>query len=71
MLGAASSAAVGREAIDSVAVTEAGKIDGAGSFGSYWRIVFPLSISGFVVVVISVIPGRSFIGGHLAGSVKG
>lgn len=31
---------------------EAGKIDGAGFFGLYWRIVFPLSISGFVVVVI-------------------
>lgn len=31
---------------------EAGKIDGAGFFGLYWRIVFPLSISGFVVVII-------------------
>ncbi|MEX2503193.1 MAG: carbohydrate ABC transporter permease [Trueperaceae bacterium] len=31
---------------------EAGKIDGAGFFGLYRRIVFPLSISGFVVVVI-------------------
>ncbi len=31
---------------------EAGKIDGAGFFGLYARIVFPLSISGFVVVVI-------------------
>lgn len=31
---------------------EAGKIDGAGFFGLYWRIVFPLSVSGFVVVII-------------------
>jgi len=31
---------------------EAGKIDGAGFFGLYTRVVFPLSISGFVVVVI-------------------
>ena len=31
---------------------EAGKIDGAGFFGLYARIVFPLSVSGFVVVVI-------------------
>jgi len=31
---------------------EAGKIDGAGFFGLYARIVFPLSISGFVVVII-------------------
>ncbi len=31
---------------------EAGKIDGAGFFGLYTRIVFPLSISGFVVVII-------------------
>ncbi|CAN5819936.1 carbohydrate ABC transporter permease [soil metagenome] len=31
---------------------EAGKIDGAGFFGLYWWIVFPLSVSGFVVVVI-------------------
>ena len=31
---------------------EAGKIDGAGFFGLYARVVFPLSVSGFVVVVI-------------------
>lgn len=31
---------------------EASKIDGAGFFGIYARIVFPLSLSGFVVVVI-------------------
>ncbi|WP_373466576.1 carbohydrate ABC transporter permease [Truepera radiovictrix] len=31
---------------------EAGKIDGAGFFGLYWRVVFPLSVSGFVVVII-------------------
>jgi glucose/mannose transport system permease protein len=31
---------------------EAGKIDGAGFFGLYRRIVFPLSVSGFVVVII-------------------
>jgi glucose/mannose transport system permease protein len=31
---------------------EAGKMDGAGFFGLYWRIVFPLSVSGFVVVII-------------------
>ena len=31
---------------------EAGKIDGAGFFGLYTKIVFPLSISGFVVVII-------------------
>lgn len=31
---------------------EAGKIDGAGFFGLYARIVFPLSVSGFVVVAI-------------------
>ena len=31
---------------------EAAKIDGAGFFGLYRRIVFPLSISGFVVVII-------------------
>jgi glucose/mannose transport system permease protein len=31
---------------------EAGKIDGAGFFGLYWWIVFPLSVSGFVVVII-------------------
>jgi glucose/mannose transport system permease protein len=31
---------------------EAGKIDGAGFFGLYGRIVFPLSLPGFVVVII-------------------
>ena len=31
---------------------EAGKMDGAGFFGLYWRVVFPLSVSGFVVVII-------------------
>jgi len=31
---------------------EAGKMDGAGFFGLYWRIIFPLSVSGFVVVII-------------------
>jgi glucose/mannose transport system permease protein len=31
---------------------EAGKIDGAGFFGLYRRIVFPLSLPGFVVVII-------------------
>ena len=31
---------------------EASKIDGAGFFGIYWHIVFPLSIPAFVVVII-------------------
>lgn len=31
---------------------EAAKIDGAGFFGIYRRIIFPLSIAGFVVVII-------------------
>ncbi|WP_299426105.1 carbohydrate ABC transporter permease [uncultured Meiothermus sp.] len=31
---------------------EAGRIDGAGFFGIYSRIVFPLSVPGFVVVII-------------------
>lgn len=31
---------------------EAAKIDGAGFFGIYRRVIFPLSISGFVVVII-------------------
>jgi len=31
---------------------EAGRIDGAGFFGIYTRIVFPLSVPGFVVVII-------------------
>ncbi len=31
---------------------EAAKVDGAGFFGIYWRILLPLSVTGFVVVVI-------------------
>ncbi len=31
---------------------DAAKIDGAGFFGIYTRVVFPLSVSGFVVVII-------------------
>lgn len=31
---------------------EAAKMDGAGFFGIYSRVVFPLSVSGFVVVII-------------------
>lgn len=31
---------------------EAAKMDGAGFFGLYRRIIFPLSVSGFVVVII-------------------
>ena len=31
---------------------EAGAIDGAGFFGLYWHIIFPISAPGFVVVVI-------------------
>lgn len=31
---------------------EAGAIDGAGFFGLYWHIIFPISIPGFVVVII-------------------
>ena len=31
---------------------EAGGIDGAGFFGLYWYILIPISLSGFVVVVI-------------------
>jgi glucose/mannose transport system permease protein len=31
---------------------EAAKVDGANFFGIYWHVVFPLSIPGFVVVVI-------------------
>lgn len=31
---------------------EAGKIDGAGFFGIYTKIVFPISLPGFVVVII-------------------
>ncbi len=33
-------------------MVEAARIDGAGFFGIYSRIIFPLSISGFVVVII-------------------
>lgn len=31
---------------------EAGQIDGAGFFGIYWNVLLPISIPGFVVVVI-------------------
>ncbi len=31
---------------------EAARIDGAGLLGVYWRVLFPLSIPGFVVVII-------------------
>jgi glucose/mannose transport system permease protein len=31
---------------------EAAKIDGAGILGIYWRVLFPLSLPGFVVVII-------------------
>ncbi|MBE2184391.1 MAG: carbohydrate ABC transporter permease [Anaerolineae bacterium] len=31
---------------------EAGSIDGAGFFGLYWKIVLPISLPGFVVVII-------------------
>ena len=31
---------------------EAASIDGAGIFGIYWRVLFPLSLPGFVVVII-------------------
>ena len=31
---------------------EAARIDGAGIMGVYWRVLFPLSIPGFVVVII-------------------
>ncbi|MDL1899659.1 carbohydrate ABC transporter permease [Anaerolineae bacterium CFX9] len=31
---------------------EAGAIDGAGFFGLYWNIVLPISLPGFVVVII-------------------
>ena len=33
-------------------LVEAARIDGAGFFGVYWRILLPLSIPGFVVVLI-------------------
>jgi glucose/mannose transport system permease protein len=31
---------------------EAARIDGAGIMGVYWKILFPLSLPGFVVVII-------------------
>lgn len=31
---------------------EAGKIDGAGFFGLYWNVLLPISLPGFVVVII-------------------
>jgi glucose/mannose transport system permease protein len=31
---------------------EAARIDGAGILGVYWRVLFPLSLPGFVVVII-------------------
>jgi glucose/mannose transport system permease protein len=31
---------------------EAARIDGAGILGIYWRVLFPLSLPGFVVVII-------------------
>ncbi len=31
---------------------EAGKIDGAGFFGLYWSVLLPISLPGFVVVII-------------------
>lgn len=33
-------------------LVEAGKIDGAGFFGLYWHILLPISLPGFVVVII-------------------
>lgn len=33
-------------------MVEAGSIDGAGFFGIYWHIMFPISLPGFVVVII-------------------
>jgi len=33
-------------------LVEAARIDGAGILGVYWRVLFPLSMPGFVVVVI-------------------
>jgi glucose/mannose transport system permease protein len=33
-------------------LVEAARIDGAGIFGVYWRVLFPLSLPGFVVVII-------------------
>ena len=34
------------------AMLEAARIDGAGILNTYWRVVFPLSLPGFVVVII-------------------
>ena len=34
------------------AILEAARIDGAGILDTYWRVVFPLSLPGFVVVII-------------------
>ncbi|MEA3376595.1 MAG: carbohydrate ABC transporter permease [Chloroflexota bacterium] len=34
------------------AMLEAARIDGAGILDAYWRVVFPLSLPGFVVVII-------------------
>jgi len=31
---------------------EASRVDGAGMLGSYWRIILPLSLPGFVVTII-------------------
>ncbi len=33
-------------------LVEAARIDGAGILGIYWRVLFPLSLPGFVVVII-------------------
>ena len=33
-------------------VVEAASIDGAGILGTYWRVLFPISLPGFVVVII-------------------
>ncbi|MGD8398469.1 MAG: carbohydrate ABC transporter permease [Anaerolineae bacterium] len=33
-------------------LVEAARIDGAGILGVYWRVLFPLSLPGFVVVII-------------------
>jgi glucose/mannose transport system permease protein len=33
-------------------LVEAARIDGAGIMGVYWRVLFPLSLPGFVVVII-------------------
>jgi glucose/mannose transport system permease protein len=33
-------------------LVEAARIDGAGILGVYWRVIFPLSVPGFMVVII-------------------